>query len=365
MISTEETFQTATTASMADRSMFEHRSQKSLRDSRHSRRNIDADSFDYFASAESGGMKLGRGTLWLLTLISSIIVGLVKGGVSWTVESLRNLRLGQMSETGSIFASMGLMVGYCILSGLISAILVLFVSPVAGGGGIPDIKAYLNGNLIRDFLSYRALIVRLVGVCLVTSCGVLAGPEGPMAHVGMILTVLVPTCIFGSASVRLNERDVFDMATIGSGIGISSAFTAPITGTLFALEEAATYWHPELISRTLFGAIVAAIVGEYTSAGFRCVDGEIYCVSVWGEFSFTLEAFLHTHYRPWEIPLFVLEGALVGMVAVGLSFLFIFFARIQPTRYRLMYTCLMFCGSAVLLSLVTLAGSCEPSMVTR
>jgi chloride channel 7 len=90
----------------------------------------------------------------------------------------------------------------------------------------------------------------------------------------MILTVLIPSLIFSSQGV--NDRDKFDLATMGSGIGIASAFTAPLTGTLFALEEAASFRHPELISRTLVGAVVAAVVGEYTSAGFQCKEGELF-----------------------------------------------------------------------------------------
>jgi chloride channel 7 len=321
-------------------------------------------SFDYFASAESPGLKLSRNHAWLLTFLAALCVGLVKGGVSWGTSTLRNLRLSEMTtlseRTTSIYASMGIMVAFCLLSGLISAVCVLNLSTAAGGGGIPDIKAYLNGNLLSSFLSFRTLAARLVGVLLVTSCGVMAGPEGPMAHVGMILTTLSLSLLMGSKGI--NEKDRFDLATVGSGIGIASAFTAPITGTLFALEEAATFWHPELISRTLFGCIVAAVVGEFTSAGFQCEKGELFCVSVWGEFSLTVENFAVTFYRAWEIPLFLVEGTIMGCLGVGLSYIFLLFAKFRrrPWSWRLFDVSLVFTLTTIIFCFATFAGQCQP-----
>jgi len=128
--------------------------------------------------------------------------------VEWAITSLRDVRLDQMAQladgTGAVFASMGVMSTYTLLSGVISFLIARSIS-AGGGGGIPDIKAYLNGNLLPDFLSWSTLIVRLIGVSLVASSGVMAGPEGPMSHVGMILTVLIPSLIFSSQGV--NDRD--------------------------------------------------------------------------------------------------------------------------------------------------------------
>jgi H+/Cl- antiporter ClcA len=132
-----------------------------------------------------------------------------------------------ITTTGTIYGSMMIGVAYALVSGIIPCILVLYLSTAAAGGGIPDIKAYLNGNLLRNFLSFRTLMARIVGVCLVTSCGVFAGPEGPMAHVGMMITVLVARLVSRDS---LDAGAQFDLATVGSGIGISSAFTAPLGG---------------------------------------------------------------------------------------------------------------------------------------
>ena len=321
-------------------------------------------SFDFFGAQSSRALKLAAWKSWVLIFVASTFVGLVKGAMSWGVISLRNLRLDQMSllasSSGSILQSMGVMIAYVFACGLIASITVLFLAPASAGGGVPDIKAFLNGNSLIQFLFWRTLVGRIIGVIFVTSCGVMAGPEGPTAHIGMILSVLIPQLL-----VAVPERDKLDFATIGSGIGIASAFSAPLAGTLFALEEAASFWHPSLISKTLFGAIIASVVGEYTSAGYRC-DSSRYCVSVWGEFSFTFRGVLDTFFKPWEIPLFVLIGILMGIVAVAFSVCVVKITKIRETIYakrkfsKLFDTCGIFVITSVLFCLSVLAADCVP-----
>ena len=321
------------------------------------------DSFDYFDSTAGG--PISTISLWLITFAAGVTIGCVKGAVFWFSYLLWTARIDNMSavaeEEGSIFSAMGVYVGYAVVSALAASLLVLFLSLAAGGGGIADIKTFLNGNLLPGFLCKRTLLARVLGVSLVTSSGAMAGPEGPMAHVGTIITVLV-----AEAYTSLSDKQKYDFATVGSGMGIASAFNAPLAGTLFALEEAASFWHPELVSRTFFGALVTAVVGEYVSAGFACAN-ETFCVSIAGEFAFTSESISASYFRPWELPLFGLVGLLVGIAAVGLSVLIFQLAQFRQKWYakrilwRVMDAILVFGITAIGFSLLTLAGSCVSS----
>merc|ERR1712187_427268 len=66
------------------------------------------------------------------------------------------------------------------------ATLLVALEPAAGGSGIPDLKAYLNGNILPRVLRKRTCFCRLVGLMFVNSGGLFAGTEGPMAHIGGI-----------------------------------------------------------------------------------------------------------------------------------------------------------------------------------
>ena len=322
--------------------------------------------FDYFDSQESTSNHISRLRLWFYTLLSAVILGLLKWGVMLLMKVIRTTRMDLMvhfaETTGAIYASMGIMAAYAVVFAIVMTAFVVLIAPAAGGGGIPDLKGFLNGNLLPDFLSFATLCGRLLGVCLLNASGMMLGPEGPMAHVGTIVNVLVPRWL---SPFPLSDKQMFDFASVGSGMGISAAFSAPIAGTLFALEEASSYWHPELISRTFFGAIIAAIVGEYTTVGFVCEEDGV-CVSAVGEFAFTEPAKGESTFKPWEMPLFIALGICMGLVAVCMSHLLLLLAKfrkayVKTLSWKITDSVAIFIISTLLYCLVTLATDCVPS----
>lgn len=77
---------------------------------------------------------------------------------------------------------------------------VAFITPVAKGSGIPEIKCYLNGIKVSHVLRLKTLVAKAVGVmfsvrfalsfyCYLTigSGGMACGKEGPMIHSGSII----------------------------------------------------------------------------------------------------------------------------------------------------------------------------------
>ena len=46
----------------------------------------------------------------------------------------------------------------------VATALVVWVEPAAAGSGIPDVKAYLNGTNLQQFLTFRALVCKVIGV---------------------------------------------------------------------------------------------------------------------------------------------------------------------------------------------------------
>ena len=66
----------------------------------------------------------------------------------------------------------------------------LFVvwAPESAGSGIPQVKAFLNGNQVPGILRMQTLIAKVLGITLCVSSGMPAGREGPMVHTGAILS---------------------------------------------------------------------------------------------------------------------------------------------------------------------------------
>lgn len=73
-----------------------------------------------------------------------------------------------------------------------------------------------------------------------------------------------------------NDRDRRDLITCGAAAGVAAAFRAPVGGVLFALEEAASWYHPILPS---FRDITAEFA--YTSMSFQSVQIKGLCYLLW------------------------------------------------------------------------------------
>jgi len=332
-------------------------------------RNANRGTFDYFDSPENAETRISYHRQWAYTLIAALLIGLVKGGVSWITKLLWDVRVEGMSiiaddYNNTIFMSMILYAAVAFISGVIASSSAVFLAPASAGGGIPDIKAFLNGNLLQGFLSRRTVLGRLFGICLVTSCGVMAGPEGPMAHVGMIFAYLVPAYIFKQT---LTDKQLYDFATVGAGMGISAAFNAPIAGTLFALEEAASYWHPSLLGMTFFGSLVSAVVGTYASAGFTCTPNYPYCIPFGGEFSISVIARSTFGYHPFEVLIFAIVGVWSAIFALLISYGIVYIQRIRGSRLyssrnwiRIADAGIVFALTAFVFSVVTIESPCQP-----
>ena len=135
----------------------------------------------------------------------------------------------------------------CSLVALASFI-VLKYAPAAQGSGVPETIGYLNGIHIPRILSARVCLVKLLSCGLVVGAGLPAGAEGAMVHLGAIIGSgvsqgVAPTLGLDSPFFRRfrNGKDKRDFLAAGAGAGIAAAFSAPIGGVLFAMEEVASH----------------------------------------------------------------------------------------------------------------------------
>ncbi|KAG5494901.1 hypothetical protein JIQ42_02517 [Leishmania sp. Namibia] len=140
-----------------------------------------------------------------------------------------------------------------VLMALLSSLCCL-VMPSAAGSGIPDVMAYLNGVMFPRIFNIRNLVVKTLSCILAVSAGLPVGAEGPMIHMGSLIGAGLPTgrsrslgCSATSVfdSFR-NPRDQRDFISAGAACGLTSAFSSPLGGMLFVLEEMATHFSVRL-----------------------------------------------------------------------------------------------------------------------
>ena len=94
---------------------------------------------------------------------------------------------------------------------MIGGCLCIFVQPMARGGGIAgtefrshdlthtETKAFLNGVNIPSLFQLRTLFIKLISVICAVGGGLAVGQEGPMIHIGAMVTFFAsgtPALIF-------------------------------------------------------------------------------------------------------------------------------------------------------------------------
>lgn len=214
--------------------------------------------------------------MFVCITIIGVIVALVVSVLHISSDVLTQARLDLIMR---IRAQNGLFLGWLVHLGFALAFATIgfaavLLCPHAKGSGIPQLIAYLNGCKIKGFTSVRTLVAKLIGTICALCGGFYCGPEGPIIHMGgcigkLLLRTLyyagafaskcgpVGRSVFGAFMAMRNDLDERDFVAVGTGAGVSAAFLAPISGTLFVAEEAATHFSLSLLWRAFGCAVIA------------------------------------------------------------------------------------------------------------
>lgn len=236
---------------------------------------------------------------WLVGLGSTL---LAETRVGMTLEMFKSgeavsmIWLKHMSAMAALALAGGLPVIFCVTH--------------AGSCGIPTVIGLLNGCDLRLRFTLASLLVKLAGIIFSVSSGLVAGPEGPMIFVGASVGALlarIPShprvwSYLGKPPGTLNE-DVYlrDYVATGAGCGIAAAFKAPIAGTLFVVEEAASYVQRDHLAKIFFAGIVSLEVILLLTNGKGILEYKVPTGSACDQWS------------PWNFVFFALIGMVCGV----------------------------------------------------
>ena len=129
---------------------------------------------------------------WSVNFLIGALIALIAVGITFSSHSLTFLKFQAMDilisvdKEKNLYALTAFLGLLCIsLSyAMVAAFLVAFVEPVAGGSGIPEIKAILNGVKLPRVLRLKTLVCKAVGIAFSVASGLPVGKEGPCIHCG-------------------------------------------------------------------------------------------------------------------------------------------------------------------------------------
>jgi H+/Cl- antiporter ClcA len=195
----------------------------------------------------------------LVIVLESILIGAVAGLV---VSGFRYL-LGQADTLrhwlyGALRASAGwtsAWIGLLLVIGLFLG-WTTKVRPMIKGSGIPQVKGLLIDQLKMNWIS--ELPLKIITGTLGLGAGLSVGREGPSIQVGSYVGM-------GLLSVFRRPKDEEKILVVAaSAAGISAAFSAPLSGILFVLEEMIPSFSPLFIASSLGASMAAdAVAGGF------------------------------------------------------------------------------------------------------
>ncbi len=180
----------------------------------------------------------------------------------------------------------------------LSGVLIFLWAPEAKGHGVPQVMAALiqKGGIIP----LRIGVVKVVASILTVGSGGSAGTEGPIVQIGAVAGSVV------GQKLRVDRQKMMTFVGCGAAAGISSIFNAPIAGVFFVLEILLR----DFSIRTFTPIVVSSVFSAITTQAFRGSNSAIFAVDI----------SVHSgRLQVWELPNFLLLGAVCGLVAVGFT----------------------------------------------
>ncbi|PSN46228.1 Chloride channel protein 2 [Blattella germanica] len=188
---------------------------------------------------------------------------------------------------------------------LFSAGFVHIVAPQSIGSGIPEMKTILRGVALKEYLTFRTLVAKIIGLTATLGSGMPLGKEGPFVHIASITATLLSKLVTSFQGIYENESRNCEMLAAACAVGVASCFAAPIGGVLFSIEVTTVYFAVRNYWRGFFAAVCGATV-------FRLL-------AVWFQKEETVTAMFATNFTmdfpfdPQELIVFALIGAMCGL----------------------------------------------------
>jgi chloride channel protein, CIC family len=138
------------------------------------------------------------------------------------------------------------------LAGLVIAVLVIHVFPLAQGSGVNQTKAALY--IYNGYIPLRTAVGKFITAGLAIGSGHSLGPEDPSLQIGASLASAL------GRRMQLSRDRMRLIAPVGAAAGLAAAFNAPISAVLFVIEEVIGRWTAGILGSVVLSAVSSVVV---------------------------------------------------------------------------------------------------------
>ncbi|NXU38622.1 CLCN1 protein, partial [Drymodes brunneopygia] len=297
--------------------------------------------------------KLGED--WIFLVLLGLVMALVSWGVDYaSAKTVQAYKWTYRALHPNIPLQYVVWVAFPLGLILFAASFCHFVSPQAVGSGIPELKTIMRGVVLKEYLTLKAFVAKVVALTAGLGSGMPVGKEGPFVHIASICAVVLSK--FMSIFCGVYEQPYYytDVLTVGCAVGVGCCFGTPLGGkwlfwVLFSIEVTSTYFAVRNYWRGFFAATFSAFV-------FRVL-------AVWNKDAVTITALFRTNFR-MDFPFDLQELPAFAIIGICSGFLGAFFVYLNRqvvlgirrhkalsqflTKYRLIYPAVItFCIASV------------------
>jgi len=141
------------------------------------------------------------------------------------------------------------------LTGIVVALLVMFVFPRVRGSGVNQTKSALY--IYDGYIPFRTAIGKFICSALAIGSGQSLGPEDPSLQVGASIASVL------GRRFELTRERLRLIAPVGAAAGLAAAFNSPISAILFVIEEVIGRWTAGFLGAVVLSAVSSVVVSRY------------------------------------------------------------------------------------------------------
>ncbi|GFR27072.1 chloride channel protein 2 [Trichonephila clavata] len=242
--------------------------------------------------------KLGED--WVFLAVLGILTSLISFGMDYAIAICLRTRIWLYRDLARhpLLQYMA-WIAFPLTLILFSSGFVHIMAPQAIGSGIPEMKTVLRGVVLKEYLTFRTLVSKVVGLTCSLGSGLPIGKEETS-----IVATLLSKLVTSFKGIYENESRTSEMLAAACAVGVACSFAAPIGGVLFSIEVTSVFFAVRNYYRGFFAACCGAMVWRLLAVWFK--DEE------------TITALFKTNFSvdfpfdPQELLAFALIGAFCG-----------------------------------------------------
>ncbi|XP_032160802.1 chloride channel protein 1 isoform X2 [Mustela erminea] len=285
-----------------------------------SRESVDSKDEDHSSKCQGCVHRLGHvmrrklGEDWIFLVLLGLLMALVSWSMDYvSAKTLQAYKWSYYQMQPSLPLQYLVWVTFPLTLILFSALFCHLISPQAVGSGIPEMKTILRGVILKEYLTLKAFVAKVVALTAGLGSGIPVGKEGPFVHIASICAAVLSRFMSMFCGVYETVSGQLDLLVSACAVGVGCCFAAPIGGVLFSIEVTSTYFAVRNYWRGFFAATFSAFV-------FRVL-------AVWNKDAVTITALFRTNFRmdfPFdlqELPAFAVIGICCGFLGAVFVYL--------------------------------------------